>query len=71
MFEIFYQKFDLLAGMGTWNQTIIYFFCDNPITAYLFIILGITLLSAGIIFYKRINQKIKTTGLHGCYFLWH
>lgn len=37
-------------------------FCDNPVTAYLFIILGVTLLSAGIIFNKRINQKIKTTG---------
>lgn len=37
-------------------------FCDNPATAYSFVILGITLLSVGILFNKRINQKIKKTG---------
>ncbi len=37
-------------------------FCDNPITAYGFMILGITILSAGIIFFKKLNPKIKTVG---------
>ena len=37
-------------------------FCENPVTVYAFVVLGITILSGGIIFYKKLNHKIKTVG---------
>ena len=37
-------------------------FCDHPVSAYGVIVLGLTILLAGIVLFKKANNKLKTVG---------